>query len=215
MEQEQQHNCWQCGSADAGSLFCRYCNSLQEPVPDYYAFFGLPRKLSIDTGDLQNRFYSLSRLLHPDRFTRRSEQERRYSLEASSILNDAYRVLRDPIRRAEYVLKQAGYEIGEQRSKDVPPELLEEVFDLNMALDELRMGDGDVLGDLDQMRRRFLAMLAGLDSELEEKFRQHDGSPDEGGRAAALEEIQRALHRRRYIRNLVNEVDRQLSARNA
>lgn len=215
MDHEHEHNCWQCGSADAGSLFCRYCNSLQEPVPDYYAFFGVPRRLSINTDDLQNRFYSLSRLLHPDRFTRRSEQERRYSLEASSILNDAYRVLRDPIRRAEYVLKQAGYEIGEQRSKDVPPELLEEVFELNMALDELRMGDDDVLPQLDEMRHGFLDMLAGIDSELEEKFQRHDGSPDERGRAAVLEEIKSALHRRRYIRNLVNEVDRQLSSRNA
>lgn len=212
---EHEHNCWQCGSADAGSLFCRYCNSLQEPVPDYYAFFGLRRTLSVDVTELQNRFYSLSRLLHPDRFTRRSEQEKRYSLEASSILNDAYRVLRDPIRRAEYVLKQAGYEIGEQRSKDVPPELLEEVFELNMALDELKSGDDSVLDDLDGMRHRFLEMLAAIDTTLEEKFLRHDASPDEAGRAASLDEIRSALHRRRYISNLVGEVDRQLTSRNA
>ncbi len=212
---DHEHNCWQCGSADAGSLFCRYCNSLQAPIPDYYAFFGLPRTLSVDTDELQNRFYSMSRLLHPDRFTRRSEQERRYSLEASSILNDAYRVLRDPIRRAEYVLKEAGYEIGEQRSKDVPPELLEEVFELNMALDELRMGDDGVLPQLDEMRRRFLEMLAAIDAALETKFQSHDARPDDGGKAEVLEEIKSALHRRRYIRNLVNEVDRQLSSRNA
>lgn len=212
---EHDHNCWQCGSADAGSLFCRYCNSLQEPIPDYYAFFGMPRKLSVNADDLQTRFYSMSRLLHPDRFTRRSEQEKRYSLEASSILNDAYRVLRDPIRRAEYVLKQAGYEIGEQRSKDVPPELLEEVFELNMALDELRMGDDDVLPQLDVMRHRFLEMLAGIDRTLEEKFQRHDANPQESGKAAVLDEIKSALHRRRYISNLVNEVDRQLSSRNA
>ena len=212
---EHEHNCWQCGSADAGSLFCRYCNSLQEPVPDYYAFFGLPRTLSIGVEDLQNRFYSLSRLLHPDRFTRRSEQEKHYSLEASSILNDAYRVLRDPIRRAEYVLKQAGYEIGEQRSKDVPPELLEEVFELNMALDELRMGDDDVLPQLDSMRHHFLDMLASIDAALEEKYQRHDKAAGDAGKAAVLDEIKSALHRRRYIRNLVDEVDRQLSSRNA
>lgn len=215
MEHEHEHSCWQCGTADAGSLFCRYCNSLQEPTPDYYAFLGLKRTLSIQAEELQTRFYSMSRLLHPDRFTRRSEQEKRYSLEASSILNDAYRVLRNPIRRAEYVLKQAGYEIGEQRGKDVPPELLEEVFELNMALDELRLGDDSVLPQLDSMRHHFLEMLASIDAALEEKFRRHDSSRDEPGRTAALEEIRSALHRRRYIANLVNEVDRQLSARNA
>ena len=56
----------------------------------------------------------------------------------SSALNDAYRTLKDPVRRAEYILSTEGFDIGEQRSKDVPPELLEEVFELNESLDELR-----------------------------------------------------------------------------
>ncbi len=212
---EHEHNCWQCGSADAGSLFCRYCNSLQAPTPDYYHFFGLPRTLSLDQTLLQDRFYSMSRLLHPDRYTRRSDQEKRYSLEASSILNDAYRVLRDPIRRAEYVLREAGYEIGEQRSKDVPPELLEEVFELNMALDELRSGDTDVLPQLDEMRRRFLEMLGDVDATLEQHFRRHDTLSTDEERSQVLDRIRSILHRRRYIRNLVSEVDRQLTSRNA
>ncbi|MBI4892138.1 MAG: Fe-S protein assembly co-chaperone HscB [Acidobacteria bacterium] len=212
---EHEHNCWQCGSADAGSLFCRYCNSLQAPTPDYYHFFGLPRTLSLDATLLQDRFYSMSRLLHPDRYTRRSDQEKRYSLEASSILNDAYRILRDPIRRAEYVLKEAGYEIGEQRSKDVPPELLEEVFELNMALDELRLGDTDVLPQLDEMRHKFLAMLSEIDGQLEQLFRRHDTVPTDEDRSRVLEQIRSLLHRRRYIQNLVAEVDRQLTSRNA
>src|SRR5690349_213398 len=108
---------------------------------DFFQFFGIERKLQIDTDDLQKRFYARSRQLHPDRFTRKSPEEQQYSLDATSLLNDAYRVLRDPMQRAEYVLKQEGFDIGEQRSKDVPPELLEEVFELNMALEEMREGD--------------------------------------------------------------------------
>ena len=208
------HDCWHCGAKDAASLFCRYCNTIQAPTPDYYEFFDLPRRLALDPEDLKNRYYSLSRLLHPDRYTRRSEQERRFSLEASSILNDAYRVLRDPIQRAEYVLREEGFSIGDQRNKDVPPELLEEVFELNMALDELRSGDLDVLPQLESWRRRFLEMLAGIDAELEELFRQHDAA--EGGqRRKVLEQIRAVLNRRRYISNLVQEVDKQLVARNA
>lgn len=208
------HDCWHCGAKDAASLFCRYCNTIQAPTPDYYEFFDLPRRLALDPEDLKNRYYSLSRLLHPDRYTRRSEQERRFSLEASSILNDAYRVLRDPIQRAEYVLREEGFPIGDQRNKDVPPELLEEVFELNMALDELRSGDLDVLPQLESWRRRFLEMLAGIDAELEELFRQHDAA--EGGqRRKVLELIRAVLNRRRYISNLVQEVDKQLVARNA
>lgn len=208
------HDCWHCGAKDAASLFCRYCNTIQAPTPDYYEFFDLPRCLALDPEDLKNRYYSLSRLLHPDRYTRRSEQERRFSLEASSILNDAYRVLRDPIQRAEYVLREEGFPVGDQRNKDVPPELLEEVFELNMALDELRSGDLDVLPQLESWRRRFLEMLAGIDAELEELFRQHDAA--EGAqRRRALEQIRAVLNRRRYISNLVQEVDKQLAARNA
>src|SRR3954462_14290203 len=100
---------------------------------DYFQFFGIEPKLVLDTDALQKRFYELSRLLHPDRYSKKSPEEQQYSLDATALLNDAYRVLRDPLQRAEYVLKQAGFEIGEQRSKDVPPELLEEVFELNMA----------------------------------------------------------------------------------
>lgn len=208
------HDCWHCGAKDAASLFCRYCNTIQAPTPDYYEFFDLPRRLGLDPEDLKNRFYMLSRLLHPDRYTRRSEQEKRFSLEASSILNDAYRVLKDPIQRAEYVLRQEGFPIGDQRNKDVPPELLEEVFELNLALDELRGGDLEVLPQLDAMRRKFLDMLADLDRELESLFALHDSAPEDA-RRQVLAEIRSLLNRRRYISNLVQEVDKQLTARNA
>ncbi len=208
------HDCWHCGAKDAASLFCRYCNTIQAPTPDYYEFFDLPRRLGLDSEDLKNRFYTLSRLLHPDRYTRRSEQEKRFSLEASSILNDAYRVLKDPIQRAEYVLRQEGFPVGDQRNRDVPPELLEEVFELNMALDELRGGDLEALPQLDAMRRRFVGMLGEIDRELEAMFARHDAAPEEA-RRQILAEIRAALNRRRYISNLVQEVDKQLAARNA
>jgi molecular chaperone HscB len=210
-----EHNCWQCGTPDVASLFCRYCNSLQAPTPNYFEFFGLPRQLAVDPDHLQKQFYALSRLLHPDRYTRRSEQEKHYSLQASSILNDAYRVLRDPIRRSEYVLNEAGFEIGDPRNKEVPPELLEEVFELNMALDELRMGDLEVLPQLDEMRQRFMDMLAEIDSELGTQFLRHDAQPDEPSRQQVLAGIRSILNRRRYIRNLVSETDKQLTSRNA
>lgn len=209
------HNCWQCGTPDVASLFCRYCNSLQAPIPNYFEFFGLPCHLAIDPDNLQKQFYALSRLLHPDRYTRRSEQEKHYSLQASSILNDAYRVLRDPITRSEYVLKQAGFEIDDPRNKEVPPELLEEVFELNMALDELKSGDMEVLPELDGMRQRFMDMLSDIDGELKTQFLRHDAQTGDASRQEVLASIRSILNRRRYIRNLVNETDKQLTSRNA
>ncbi len=174
---------------------------------DYFQFFGLQRKLTMDLEDLQKRFYQLSRLLHPDRYQRKGADEQQYSLDATAILNDAYRVLRDPLQRAEYVLKQEGFEIGEQRSKDVPPELLEEVFELNMALEEMREGDASARPQLEDARQKFLTMRDEIDGQLVALFTKYDASPDK----SVLSEIRAVLNRRRYIRNLVSEVEKELA----
>lgn len=217
--EERSHPCWRCGqpneeAGQATSLFCKYCNSLQAPKPDYFRFFGLPKRLRVDPDDLQRRFYSLSRLLHPDRYTRSSETERNFSLEATAILNDGYRTLRDPVLRSEYVLKEAGFDIGEQRTKDVPPELLEEVFELNMTLDELRSGDEDVLPQLRSSRAHFGALLAEIDESMQRIFEAYDIAPEEA-RQAVLANLRATLNRRRYIRNLIGEVDKELAGRQA
>lgn len=201
------HTCWQCETPADDSLFCQHCNGLQRPTPDYYAFFGIPKRLSVDKADLRRRFYDLSRLLHPDRFTRRPERERQYSLEATAILNDGYRILRDPVARAEYILKEQGFDVGEQRTKDVPPELLEEVFELNMALEELRGGDRSVRPQLEKAKTTFLDMRNTIDWELERLFAAYDSSADR----ATLQKIRTVLNRRNYVRNLVSEVEKELA----
>src|SRR5437899_1717779 len=115
----------------------------------------------------EKRFYSLSRKFHPDLYTLKSPEEQQYALEATAILNDAYRTLRDPLTRAEYLLKENGFDIGEQGSKNVPPELLEEVFELNMALEELRGGDEEARTALAEAQKKFAGMRDDIDQELE------------------------------------------------
>ena len=200
-------SCWHCGHHEGHSLFCTGCHALQEPVSDYYELLGLPRRLSLSAEALQERFYELSRRLHPDLFTRKVDRERKYALEASSILNDAYRTLRDPVKRANYVLKQEGFDVGEQRSKDVPPELLEEVFELNMALEEMRSGDDSARPQLEAARQSFSGMLAETDGQLQALFEKYDATPDR----EILTQIRSTLNRRKYIQNLVTEVERTLA----
>ena len=200
--------CWNCGCAtetDQGGapLFCPSCKSLQPPPSDYFALFGLKPRLAISPDELQKTFYELSRALHPDRFVRKPEREREYSLEASSVLNDAWRTLRNPVARGEYVLKQNGFDIGEQRSKNVPPELLEEVFELNMAIEEVRGGDEGARPQLDLARANFGNMLGDVDGQLETLFRKWDETQSRDDLAA----IRALLNRRKYIQNLVSEVD--------
>lgn len=173
---------------------------------DYFQFFGIERKLALDAPRLQKRFYELSREYHPDRFAQRPPAERLKAEEDSALLNDAYRTLRDPLMRAEYVLKQEGYDIGEQRSKDVPPDLLEEVFELNMALEELRMGDTDARAQLEDAQKRFQAMRDAIDAELQTLYAAYDAQPQR----STLEQVRGVLNKRRYIRNLVNEVEKEL-----
>jgi molecular chaperone HscB len=164
---------------------------------DYFQIFDLLRRLSIDSSDLEKRFYSLSRELHPDRFARKSVAEQERALEDSASLNDAYRTLREPIARAQYLLKLEGFEIGEQGSKDVPPELLEEVFELNMAIEE---SDAP---QLEASRRRFEAMRGEIDEQLQGKFGEWDAS---GGRDS-LSAVRGLLNRRKYITNLIEKTN--------
>ena len=83
----------------------------------YFEIFSLPPKLCLDTVTLEKGFYRLSREYHPDRFASKSAQEQAVATEQSSLLNDAYRTLRDPIRRTEYLLELEGVELEEQSVK--------------------------------------------------------------------------------------------------
>ena len=110
-------------------------------------------KLNVDVPALEKDFYSLSRKLHPDLNAAPVPRSRNGACEQSSLLNDAYRTLRDPIKRTQYLLELEGVELeeqsksateqaratGEVKKQIVPPDLLEEVFELNMQLEELRM----------------------------------------------------------------------------
>lgn len=188
-------------------------DQVENATPDFYAMFGYPEALGIDLEDLQKVFYARSRQLHPDRFARASAEERELSLRASSLLNDAYRTLRDPLKRAEYVLSRHGFDVGQQRSNNLPPELLEEVFELNMALEELRSGDDDAREDLELAHSNFLKMKAEIDDGLDGAFARwdyacrHRTSDDTSVSRAMLAEIRGSLNRRRYIQNLLRDVE--------
>jgi molecular chaperone HscB len=194
--------CWNCGCS-VPSRFCEKCKALQPPSRDYYVFFDMPRQLALDPKDLEKRYYALSRQLHPDLFSRKPAREQEYALEASSILNDGYRTLKDPVARALYVLKQEGFDIAEQGTKDVPPELLEEVFELNMALEELRDGDDNARAQLQSARRRFENMRDEIDTTMQRQFAEWDATSDR----AKLDEIRGQLNRRKYITNLIARTD--------
>lgn len=194
--------CWNCGAPEP-ARFCVTCNALQPPVREYFEFFGLVPQLALDAQDLQQRFYALSRKLHPDLFSRKSATENQHALEATAVLNDAYRTLRDPIARALYVLKVNGFDVGEQSTKDVPAELLEEVFELNMALEEAHMGDAEALAQVSGFHAKFETMRAETDQGIAQVSAAWDGAHD----PQLLTALRGLLNRRKYITNLIDKTN--------
>ncbi len=179
---------------------------------DYFSVFGISPQLALDLPELQRQFYVLSKQHHPDRFARASTEQQRYALDFTSLLNDAWRVFRDPVARAEYLLKLKGYDTPDGRSNDgrassVPTELLEEVFELNMALEEARDGDSNAKHQVAEALKHFTALRESLDRERDQIFAAYDSSKQE----FHLDALRSLLHRRRYIDNLVRDAQQALS----
>jgi molecular chaperone HscB len=187
---------------------------------DYFAVFGLPRKLAIDLSLLEQKFLQLSWKLHPDNFVNASEQERELSLKKSSELNDAYRALRDPLARVEYLLEIEDERKEGGKKQQAPPELLEEVFELNESLDELREAresGADLIelrGRLESAEDNFQEKLEEVDSQVESVAKDWDAAvdrhADSADRKRLFARMNELLNRRSYIRNLVANVHKEL-----
>ena len=227
--------CWSCSVAHNDfTLFCPHCSKIQPPPGgDYFAVFGLEQRLNLDLQALESEFHRLSRKLHPDRFARAGENEKQWSLADTALLNDAYRTLKDPLRRTEYLLKLRGAQIGDESAaparrggadgeerKDpsrAPADLLEEVFELNMQLDELREAhatgeENEALeSSLAEAKKKFDALLGEVDRDLRVQWQAWDAG-NSAEREAAQKVMMALLDRRRYLSNLVRDVTGTLGA---
>jgi molecular chaperone HscB len=222
--------CWSCGQSLQGAVaLCAACGKVQPAAPhtDYFTVFGLSRRLDLDTAALERAFYRLSRKLHPDVYARAAAEEQQWSLDQTSLLNDAYRTLKNPVSRTEYLLKLEGKPIASEEQADgpkdsrVPADMLEEVFELNMQLEEMRMnrkmGEDDpaLRGDLERAKAQFEAQLKANDDELKTLWQQWDEAVAANTASSAervKDQMFALLDRRRYLRNLVRDVNETLEA---
>jgi molecular chaperone HscB len=220
-------SCRHCGAgAPVDVHFCPQCDRILTLARhgDYFSFFGLPRKLGVDLDDLEQRFRTLSRQFHPDYFYNASPGERIASLERASYLNDAYRVLREPLDRAEYLLKIEGMPgVGRhQDASELPAGVLEEVFALNEELEEIRAAResgapaDQVRARLEAARRPVEDRAARQDAQLETLFQRWDRQVDEEAppdvRRATLESLRSLIQERSYIANLIAATTRERGA---
>jgi molecular chaperone HscB len=213
------------GGAPVDVHFCPSCTKILTlgRQGDYFSFLGLPRKLNLDSGLVEQQFRTLSRQFHPDYYYNATPAERRASLERSSYLNDAYRTLKNPASRVAYLLEVEGVlkASDHEASKKVPASLLEEVFALNEELDEVR----DVrAGGAPESQWR--ARLAAAAAPIERKRAEHEAhlgelserwdalaDDDAAGRAEVLAALRERVLERNYINNLLATIEREATGK--
>jgi molecular chaperone HscB len=182
---------------------------------DHFEVFGLPRRLGIDAAQLQRTFYELSRQSHPD-FHQTAPPERQAEvLEASARLNAAYRVLRDPIARVEYLVRlEEGRDTKEGAAvkPKAPPELLEEMFEIQEALQEARAGGLDAAAreTLAGQRERLMARSRDGEARLRGPLSEAWDRADAGARAGVLAAFKETLATRAYLRTVIDDIDQAL-----
>ena len=215
--------CWHCQSEVTGEYFCDRCVKVQplSKESDYFTCFGLPRLLTIDAQALETKFYELSRAFHPDFFQRKTDAEQAISLDNSALLNTAYRTLKDPIRRAEYLVQLQAGSVKDIRTSP-PADLFEEILELQEELDEFRTASSDdQISERDRLRTKLMdkrehleqrqqAMEADLLS-LFTKWDQLQMQDDHDQvvrteKNATLKQMREILSNRTYLRNIANDL---------
>ncbi len=209
----RERECWHCSGRTGLSLVCLHCEAPQ-PLPagaDLFAVLGLQRRLVIDRADLEERYHTASRVVHPDRHQAAAERNRELSLVASAAVNRAYRTLRDPIARGRYWLELHGAPLGE-RNNQVPPALAALVFETQEQLETLRDGGGGAeRRAVDGVRAELEARVGGLVAELEDRYAAWDAA--DPAAPAVLEELKRRLSEIAYLSTLKEDVEEALEER--
>ena len=213
--------CWHCQSEVAGEYFCERCVKVQ-PVSketDYFTCLGFPRRLTIDPHKLEAKFYELSRAFHPDFYQNKSETEQAISLSNAATLNTAYRTLRDPIQRAEYLLAIEAGAVKEIRTSP-PADLFEEILELQETLEEYRAADQSseivqrLRAQLQEEQHTLEQRKQEMETRLERLFVEWDALQDRSeatsetrtDRDRLLKQIREILSNRTYVKNIVNDL---------
>ena len=172
---------------------------------DRFAVLGLPRKFEVDLGAVEAAYKDLSRQLHPDRFAKADPRARKAALARTVEINDAWRTVKDPLRRAEYLLELAGYALGggeksaemsKTRKVSAPPTFLVEILELRDELAAAQQtGDAVKVAFMtEEVRGRAAAAMKTIGISLD------------GGTPESLDAAARALMSLRYYQRFLDEV---------
>jgi molecular chaperone HscB len=180
-------------------------------VKDFFGVFGLERRLAIDGAALQRRFYELSRQWHPDFHGDAAADVQARALEESARVNAAYRALRDPLARVEYLIRvEEGRDTKEGAAikPKAPPALLAEMFEIQEALEEAKGGalDAAARATLGAQRAGLKARLAEAETQITGPLSQAWDAATPPGKPAALNALKEALATRAYLRTVIDDL---------
>ena len=202
---EVQHwHCWSCKTLIGRSESrCSACGVLQPPDPNlsHFARFGLPQKFGLEQTKLKHAYRLSQRDTHPDRFVSATDRERRYALEHSTTMNDGYRVLRDPMARAGYMLTLLGLDVADDRAVQLSSEFLITILEVRESLEELTGPDAHV------ERRRIQQSIV---LEYEEGLARLGGrlDSDSGIPVETLKVLGQLYAQMKYLRRVLEEIER-------
>ncbi len=215
--------CWHCQSEVTGEYLCGQCVKVQ-PLSkdlDYFTCFKLPRLLDIDAQELERTYFELSRTFHPDFYSTKDESEKTISLGNSAFLNAAYRTLKDPIQRVEYLIRLEAGAVKDIRSNP-PADLFEEILELqddmetfrNLSSEEHSTERTELRKKLQLEREQLEARQKDMEKSLQRKFLEWDqlqnlhADPSEAReqKNAVLRGMQEILSNRTYVCNMVHEL---------
>ncbi|XP_055677265.1 iron-sulfur cluster co-chaperone protein HscB [Lutzomyia longipalpis] len=161
-----QNTCWNCGTTSGNGIFCSKCNFVQkvDEKKDYFEILDLPRNFNVDSNALTKKFREMQSILHPDKFSSRSQKEQDISLEWSSLVNKAYKTLLAPLKRGEYILEQNGVELPQDNSA-LDQKFLMEMMERNEEVDAAETPE-----DLKRLQETVKKELEELSAELSKAF---------------------------------------------
>jgi molecular chaperone HscB len=178
---------------------------------NFFEVFELPRRLAVDVDELQRRFYALARRTHPDFHQAAPPAERAAVEERAALVNAAYRTLRDPIARSEYLVRleegRTTREGSEARPK-APPALLAEMFEIQEALAEAKLGplDADARAALADQREALRARCTDVEARLGGPLAARWDAASDAERPLALGALKEALATRAYLRTVIADL---------
>ena len=165
---------------------------------NYFDLFGLPVAYVLDTGALSDRYRELQRVVHPDRYASASDQDQRLALQQATLANEAYQTLRDPLKRALYMLQLQGIDTDQETAITRDPAFLMQQMELREALADVR-GQDDPAQRLDELMRDIRGMIEAEVARLAVQL--ETATPEQ------LEAARESVDRMQFLNKLYNEAE--------